>query len=114
MIGESKHVKTFTPAGYQSYYVLGNSSCIIKEAVDAATGFNPVTAQPYSVFSLVSYQNISKIYVDQKSNGYSFNPEDFTGADAVFQLDKGGVLVLDNWQVPYYEITPVGGGALLS
>ena len=110
---EAKHNGTITPAGYQSYYVLGNSSCIIHEAVDIAAGFDNNTALPYSVFSLASYQNKSKIYVDQKANGHTFNPDDFTGADAVFELEKVGVLTLDNWLAPYYTITPLGSGTLL-
>ena len=104
----------FIPAGYQSYYVLGNSTLIINHAVDIATGNNPTTSQPYSVFSLVSYQNRSRIYVDQKSNGYTFHPSNFSGADAVFELDKGGVLILDNWASPYYSIEPPGWGSLIS
>ena len=102
------------PAGYQSYYVLGDSTKIVKQAIDIATDFPPATAQPYSVFSLVSYQDRARIYIDQKANGYTFNPADFTGADAVFELDKGGVLTLDNWVAPYYSIVPVGKGSLLS
>jgi len=93
-------IQLFTPSGYQSYYVLGNSSMIIREAVDVAVAFDPDDAQPYSVFSIVAYQNQSRIYVDQRGNGYSFNSSDFTGADAVFELDKGGVLILDNWASP--------------
>ena len=107
-------IQLFTPSGYQSYYVLGNSSMIIREAVDVAMAFDPDDAQPYSVFSIVAYQNKSHIYVDQRGNGYSFNSSDFTGADAVFELDKGGVLILDNWASSYYEITPAGRGSLVS
>lgn len=107
-------IQLFTPSGYQSYYVLGNSSMIIREAVDVAVAFDPDDAQPYSVFSIVAYQNQSRIYVDQRGNGYSFNSSDFTGADAVFELDKGGVLILDNWASPYYEITPADRGTLVS
>ncbi|MFH2110657.1 MAG: hypothetical protein ABIJ47_05280, partial [Candidatus Bathyarchaeota archaeon] len=101
------------PSGYQSFYVLGESTKIIKNAVDVACNFNPATAQPYSVFSLVSYQNRSRIYIDLRGNGYSFNKMDFTGADAVFELDKGGVLTMDNWAPPYYTIIPPGRGSLL-
>ncbi|NQT07502.1 hypothetical protein HQ586_00345, partial [Candidatus Bathyarchaeota archaeon] len=107
-------IRLFTPSGYQSYYVLGNSSMIIKEAVNVAMEFDPDDAQPYSVFSIVSYQNKSRIYVDQRGNGYSFNSSNFTGADAVFELDMGGVLILDNWASPYYEITPAGRSSLVS
>ena len=104
----------FVPAGYQLYYVLGDSTKIVKQAIDIATAFPPATAQPYSVVSLVSYQDRARVYIDQKANGYTFNPADFTGADAVFELDKGGVLTLDNWAAPYYSIVPVGEGSLLS
>lgn len=104
---------SFVPAGYQSFYVLGNSTKIITEAVDIALNLNPDTAQPYSVFSLVAYQNKSRIYIDIKDNGYTFNPVDFTGADAVFELERGGVLTLDNWQPPYYSITPAAKGTLI-
>ena len=116
MIGcaSAQPIQLFTPSGYQSYYVLGNSSMIIREAVDVAMEFDPEDAQPYSVFSIVAYQNKSRIYVDQRGNGYTFNSSDFTGADAVFELDKGGVLILDNWASPYYEITPSDRGSLLS
>ena len=107
-------IQSFTPSGYQSYYVLGESETIIEEAVDIAMGFDTGLAEPYSVFSMVAYQNSSRIYVDQRGNGYSFNSSDFTGADAVFELDKGGVLILDNWASPYYEIAPSGRGSLLS
>lgn len=104
----------FVPAGYQSYHVLGDSIKIVKQAIDIATKFPPATAQPYSVFSIVSYQDKARIYIDQKANSYTFNPADFTGVDAVFELDKGGVLTLDNWAAPYYSIVPVGKGSLLS
>jgi len=102
------------PSGYQSFYVLGDSTKIIKNAVDVACNFNPATAQPYSVFSLVAYQNKSRIYIDLRGNGYAFNKMGFTGADAVFELDKGGVLTLDNWAPPYYTIIPPTRGTLLN
>jgi len=102
------------PSGYQSFYVLGNSTKIILEAVDPAVGLPTSGANPYSVFSVVSYQNDTRIYVDQRGNGYSFQKTDFTGADAVFRLDKGGVITFDNWASPYYTVTPPGSGALLS
>ena len=102
------------PSGYQSFYVLGNSTKIILEAVDPAVGLPTTGANPYSVFSLVSYQNDTRIYVDQRGNGYSFQKTDFTGADAVFTLDKGGVITFDNWASPYYTVTPPGSGVLLT
>ena len=102
------------PSGYQSFYVLGNSTKIILEAVDPAVGLPTTGANPYSVFSLVSYQNDTRIYVDQRGNGYSFQKTDFTGADAVFTLDKGGVITFDNWASPYYTVTPPDSGVLLT
>lgn len=102
------------PSGYQSFYVLGDSTKIILEAVDPAVGLPISGANPYSVFSVVSYLDDTRIYVDQRGNGYSFQKSDFTGADAVFRLDKGGVITFDNWASPYYTITPPGSGALLS
>ncbi len=102
------------PSGYQSYYVLGDSAEIVKKAMDPATGFSNATAQPWSLFSIVSYLDTAVIYVDQMYNGYTFNPGDFTGADAVFEIGKGSVLTMTNWGVPYYEITPLGSGNLIS
>lgn len=102
------------PAGYQSFYVLGNCSMIVEEAVDEAFGYDPDEAIPVSIFSVVSSQDKTRIYVDQKSNGYTFNPADFTGADAVIELDRGGVITFNNTQAPYYEIVPVGSGQNIS
>jgi len=107
-------VEASIPSGYQSFYVLGDSTKIILEAVDPAVGLPISGANPYSVFSVVSYLDDTRIYVDQRGNGYSFQKSDFTGADAVFRLDKGGVITFDNWASPYYTITPPGSGALLS
>ncbi len=107
-------VEASIPSGYQSFYVLGDSTKIILEAVDPAVGLPTSGAKPYSVFSVVSYLDDTRIYVDQRGNGYSFQKSDFTGADAVFRLDKGGVITFDNWASPYYTITPPGSGALLS
>jgi len=100
------------PSGYQSFYVLGDSEKIIKEAVDLALNLPIEEANPYSIFSVVSYQDETTIYVDQKVGGYTFQKSTFTGADAVFRLDQGGVITFDNWASPYYTIT--GSGALLS
>ncbi len=102
------------PSGYQSFYVLGNSTMIVHEAVDEAFGLDTNTAVPSSIFSIVSYQDGTKVYVDQKGNGYGFNKLTFTGADAVFQLDKGGVITFDNQAPPYYNIIPPGSGVLVS
>jgi uncharacterized repeat protein (TIGR01451 family) len=103
-----------TPAGYQTYYVLGDSAEIVNRAMDPATGFNNATSQPWSLFSIVSYLDTAIIYVDQKYNGYTFNPSDFTGADAIFSIGKGAVLTMTNESPPYYQITPPGSGNLLS
>ncbi len=100
------------PAGVQSFYVLGDSEKIIKEAVDLALNLPIEEANPYSVFSVVAYQSQTKIYVDQRGNGYSFQKSDFTGADAVFILNKGGVITFDNWASPYFTI--IGSGAIFS
>jgi len=102
------------PSGYQSFYVLGNSSMIVMEAVDEAFGLGTEDAEPSSIFSVVSYQDGTTIYIDQKGNGYGFNQLTFTGADAVFQLDKGGVITFDNQATPFYSITPPGSGTLVS
>lgn len=102
------------PAGYQSFYVLGNSTVIVEEAVDEAFGFDTDEAIPVSIFSVVSSQDKTRIYVDQKSNGYTFNPSNFTGADAVFELDRGGVITFNNTKAPYYVNVPGGSGQLLS
>ena len=102
------------PSGYQSFYVLGESTMIVTEAVDEAFGLSTTTAIPSSIFSVVSYQDGTTIYIDQKSNGYGFNQATFAGADAVFQLDKGGVITFDNQAAPFYSITPPGSGQLLS
>jgi len=106
--------RALIPSGYQSYYVLGDSTEIVKKAMDPATGFSNATAQPWSLFSVVSYLDTAMIYVDQKYNGYTFDPSDFTGADAVFEIGKGSVLTMTNWASPYYEITPTGSGSLIS
>lgn len=102
------------PSGYQSFYVLGNSTMIVYEAVDEAFGLDTEDAVPSSIFSVVSYQDGTTIYIDQKGNGYGFNQLTFAGADAVFQLDKGGVITFDNQATPYYSITPPGSGSLIS
>ena len=102
------------PAGYQSFYVLGNSTIIVEEAVDEAFGVSTDLAVPISIFSVVSSQDKTRIYVDQKNNGYTFNPSNFTGADAVFELDRGGVITFNNTKAPYYVIVPTGSGQLLS
>jgi hypothetical protein len=52
--------------------------------------------------------------VDQKNNGYTFTSADFSGADAVFELDRGGVITFNNSVAPYYGIIPPGSGQLLS
>ncbi|MFA5869285.1 MAG: hypothetical protein WC941_06240 [Candidatus Bathyarchaeia archaeon] len=107
--------RAFIPTGYQSYYVLGDSDSIVKKAMDSATGYNNATAQPWSLFSLVSYIDMATIYVDQRQNGYGFDPSDFSGADAVFEIDKGAVLTMTNWgSPPYYTITPPGSGHIVS
>jgi uncharacterized repeat protein (TIGR01451 family) len=106
--------RALIPSGYQSYYVLGDSTEIVKKAMDPATGFSNATAQPWSLFSIVSYLDTAMIYVDQKYNGYTFNPSDFTGADAVFEIGKGSVLTMTNWVAPYYQIEPAGSGSLIS
>ncbi|MBN2336291.1 hypothetical protein JXL21_12090 [Candidatus Bathyarchaeota archaeon] len=111
--GISSPAHASIPSGYQSFYVLGNSASIIEEAVDPAVGLSTAGANPYSVFSVVSYQDETRIYVDQKGNGYTFQKGDFTGADAVFRLDKGGVITFDNWVAPYYQIIPGAKGALI-
>ncbi len=83
--------------------------------MDPATGFNNATAQPWSLFSIVSYLDKATIYVDQRYNGYSFDTSDFTGADAVFEIDMGAVLTMTNWgSPPYYTITPSGSGHIIS
>lgn len=87
---------------------------VVKGAFDVALNLSQATAQPYGVFSIVSSQNASMVYVDQKYNGYTFNPNTFTGYDAVFILNMGGVLTLDNWAAPYWEISPSSSGQLLS
>ncbi len=102
------------PSGYQSFYVLGNSTMIVMEAVDEAFGLDTGGAIPSSIFSVVSYQDGTTIYIDQKGNGYGFNEFNFTGADAIFQLDKGGVITFDNQAPPYYNIIPPGSGILVS
>jgi uncharacterized repeat protein (TIGR01451 family) len=104
----------FQPAGYQSYYVLGDSRMVVTEAFDAALELDPSLAMPYGVFSIASSQDASLVYVDQKHNGYTFDPNTFTGYDAVFMLDKGAVLTLDNWAYPYWGITPGGMGHLVN
>ena len=45
------------PSGYQSFYVLGNSIMIVMEAVDEAFGLDTSEALPFSIFSVVSYQD---------------------------------------------------------
>jgi len=102
------------PSGYQSFYVLGNSTMIVLEAVDEAFGLDTSEAEPSSIFSIVSYQDDTTIYIDQKGNGYSFDKTTFTNADAVFTLDKGGVITFNNLAAPYYNIIPPGRGALVS
>lgn len=102
------------PSGYQSYYVLGDSSTIVEDAMDPATGFDADTSEPWSMFSIVSYLDTARVYIDQKYNGYTFNPSTFSGADAVFEIAKGSVLTTDNWAAPYYRIDPPGSGALIS
>ncbi len=102
------------PSGYQSFYVLGDSEMIVTEAVDEAFGLGTGNAIPSSIFSVVSYQDGTTIYIDQKGNGYSFDKSTFSNPDAVFQLDKGGVITFDNQAAPYYSITPPGSGSLVS
>ena len=107
--------RAFIPSGYQSYYVLGDSESIVKKAMDPATGYNNATSQPWSLFSIVSYLDMATIYVDQRKNGYGFDTSDFSGADAVFEMDMGAVLTMTNWgSPPYYTITPPGSGHLVS
>ncbi len=107
--------RAFIPSGYQSYYVLGDSDSIVRRAMDPATGYNNATAQPWSLFSIVSYLDMATIYVDQRQNGYGFDTSDFSGADAVFEMDMGAVLTMTNWgSPPYYTITPPGSGHLVS
>ncbi|MFW6108943.1 MAG: SdrD B-like domain-containing protein, partial [archaeon] len=108
------YAESTIPSGYQSFYVLGNSTMIVHEAVDEAFGLDTETAVPSSIFSLVSYQDDTTIYIDQKGNGYGFNQLTFTGADAVFQLDKGGVITFNKDTPPYYNIIPPGSGTLVS
>ena len=55
--------RAFIPSGYQSYYVLGDSESIVKKAMDPATGYNNATAQPWSLFSIVSYLDMATVYV---------------------------------------------------
>jgi uncharacterized repeat protein (TIGR01451 family) len=107
--------RAFIPSGYQSYYVLGDSESIVKKAMDPATGYNNATSQPWSLFSIVSYLDMATIYVDQRQNGYGFDTSDFSGADAIFEIDMGAVLTMTNWgSPPYYTITPPGSGHLVS
>jgi len=113
-VGSVSAADPFQPAGYQSYYVLGDTSMVVQEVFDEALNLDPGTSQPYGVFSLASSQNASMVYIDQKHNGYTFNPETFTGADAVFILDKGAVLTMDNWASPYWSISPGSMGHLVS
>lgn len=114
LLGGIPHAQAYQPAGYQEFYVLGNSSLVVREFIDASLNFNPSTAQPYGVFSIVSSQNETRVYIDQKYNGYTFDVSSFSGYDAVFELKKGAVLTFDNWAPPYYTITPSGGGSLIS
>jgi hypothetical protein len=102
------------PSGYQSFYVLGNSSIIVEEAVDEAFDVETDEAVSISIFSVVSSQDKTRIYVDQKHNGYTFTSADFSGADAVFELDRGGVITFNNTVAPYYVIVPPGSGQLVS
>lgn len=82
--------------------------------MDEAFGVETDEAVPISIFSVVSSQDKTRIYVDQKHNGYTFNPSNFTGADAVFELDRGGVITFNNTVAPYYVIVPPGSGHLVS
>jgi hypothetical protein len=49
---QTQPVEASIPSGYQSFYVLGDSTKIILEAVDPAVGLPISGANPYSVFSV--------------------------------------------------------------
>ncbi len=102
------------PSGYQSFHVLGNSTIIVEEAVEKAFGVETAEAVPISIFSVVSSQDKTRIYVDQKNNGHTFTSADFSGADAVFELDRGGLITFNNTVAPHYVIVPGGSGQLVS
>jgi hypothetical protein len=55
------NAQTSIPSGYQSFYVLGNSTMIVEEAVDEAFGVETDVAVPISIFSVVSSQDKTRI-----------------------------------------------------